>query len=72
MSETGYLESVDRNHDGLYDTDINCTWLMEVEPYEFIELTFTSFDIQEPLDGKCDTLQVRNEPLNEISNNLTF
>ena len=57
-THAGQFSSVDRNQDGMYDTDINCTWIIEVEPFEFITLNLTEIDLQEAYPHQCDTLQV--------------
>ena len=58
LTHTGQFSSVDRNQDGMYDTDINCTWIIDVEPFEFITLNLTELDVQEAYPHQCDTLQV--------------
>ena len=58
LTGSGYFSSFDLDHDGLYDTNINCTWVIEVETYELIKLTITYLDIQELPSGDCDTIQV--------------
>ena len=59
LTQSGHFSSIDRNQDGMYDTDINCTWIIKAEPYEMIKLTLTYLDIREPPSGNCDTIQVR-------------
>ena len=59
LTQSGHFSSIDRNQDGMYDTDINCTWMIKAEPYEMINLTLTYLDIREPPSGNCDTIQVR-------------
>ena len=58
LTHTGQFSSVDRDRDGMYDTDINCTWIIDVQPYEFISLNLTELDVQEAYPHQCDTLQV--------------
>ena len=58
LTHTGQFSSVDRNQDGIYDTDINCTWIIQAKSYEFITLNLTKLDVQEAYPHQCDTLQV--------------
>ena len=46
------FKSVDRDGDGIYDNNLNCTWTIIGKESDKVQLTITSMDIQ--VDEHCD------------------
>ena len=56
----GEIKSIDRNNDGQYDNNLDCSWTIHMAPNKFVEVTFVSVELEE--SGICifDYLEVRN------------
>ena len=57
------FKSVDRDDDGMYDDNLNCTWTIVGRDYDVILLNISSMDIQHGENCKHDFLKVGRGPL---------
>ena len=53
------FKSVDRDGDGMYDNNLNCTWTIVGKEYDIIKLNISSMDIQYGENCEYDFLKVR-------------
>ena len=59
----GQFQSADNDGDGLYETDIDCWWLISTDLYHAIELNITHMDIEDHAICGYDFLKVRHHLL---------
>ncbi|XP_030624670.1 LOW QUALITY PROTEIN: cubilin [Chanos chanos] len=52
-SSTGMFGSPDSNWDGRYDMFLDCTWTIALPPNKVVNLTFSSFELEEISDTLC-------------------
>ena len=45
-STSGWMQSLDRDNDGFYDTNLECIWTIEAKEYDVIVLHFMYMDIK--------------------------
>ena len=59
MTKTfGKIVSVDSNNDTLYDTNLECVWVIVAPPKYVIELNFTYIDIEYHKNCEWDYVRV--------------
>ena len=57
------FKSVDRDGDGMYEDNLNCTWTIVGRDYDIIQLNISSMDIEHGENCEHDFLKVRRGPL---------
>ena len=54
----GEIRSLDRDHDGKYDSDLDCTWTIHMAPNQLVEVTFLYVELEESVTCHFDYLEV--------------
>ena len=55
---TGWIRSVDGNGDGLYENNIDCTWIIKAPDFYILEFTVLSMNIEPDVICSYDYLKV--------------